>query len=249
MSLSDRNSDPPRPSQVDRYSTVSGTPLKTPSSSRYSSMPDAVGVADVEAVLHAAVRAEILQPASSKRAFAAANCSALTEIAMCWTPPIVSLNAGWSRPGEVEEAEQVAVADVEEEVAGAGVVAVLHQLDQREAEQFLVEADGLLDVPADQCGVVQAAAGGRRPLRPAAAGTCRGAAHGARGSWRVPRLQVAASPALLPGRGPGTTVTEPSRDLRGVIGLIWTSSAFVPATTQDRGEGAGRLRPARAFSR
>jgi hypothetical protein len=35
-------------------------------------------------------------------------------------------------PGEVEEAEQVVVAEVEEEVAGAGIVAVLDQLDQRE---------------------------------------------------------------------------------------------------------------------
>jgi hypothetical protein len=50
---------------------------------------------------------------------------------------------------EVEEAEQVAVADVEEEVAGAGIVAVLDQLDQREPEELLVEADRLLDVAAD----------------------------------------------------------------------------------------------------
>src|SRR3712207_9473972 len=46
--------------------------------------------------------------------------------------------------GEVEEPEQVPVADVEEEVAGPGVVAVLHQLDEREAEGVLVEANGLL---------------------------------------------------------------------------------------------------------
>ena len=60
-------------------------------------------------------------------------------------------------PGEVEEAEQVPVADVEEEVARAGVVAVLHQLDQREAEQPLVELDGLLHVTADQREVVHPA--------------------------------------------------------------------------------------------
>jgi hypothetical protein len=39
-------------------------------------------------------------------------------------------------------------------VAGAGVVAVLHELDQREPEQLLVEPDRLLDVPADQREVV-----------------------------------------------------------------------------------------------
>ena len=58
---------------------------------------------------------------------------------------------------EVEEGEQIAVADVEEEVRGAGIVAVLDQLGEREAEQVLVEADGPLDVAADQRRVVQAA--------------------------------------------------------------------------------------------
>ena len=62
--------------------------------------------------------------------------------------------------GEVEEAEQGLVAEVEEEVRGAVVVAVLDQLDQREAEQTLVELDGLLDVGADQRGVMDAAARG-----------------------------------------------------------------------------------------
>jgi hypothetical protein len=66
--------------------------------------------------------------------------------------------------GEVEEGEQVAVADVEEEVRGAGVVAVLDQLGQREAEHVLVEAHGPLDVAADQRGVVQAARGRGRAL-------------------------------------------------------------------------------------
>jgi hypothetical protein len=45
---------------------------------------------------------------------------------------MVPVNGGCSCPGEVEEAEQVVVAEVEEEVAGAGIVAVLDQLDQRE---------------------------------------------------------------------------------------------------------------------
>ena len=48
--------------------------------------------------------------------------------------------------GEVEEGEQVAVADVEEEVRRALVVAVLEQLGQGEPEQVLVEADRPLDV-------------------------------------------------------------------------------------------------------
>ena len=68
--------------------------------------------------------------------------------------------------GEVEEAQQVPVADVEEEVAGPGVVAVLHQLDQREPEQVLVEPDRLLDVAADQREVVHPAhRGGRAGTR------------------------------------------------------------------------------------
>jgi len=54
----------------------------------------AVRVADVEAVLDAAVRAEVVRAAASNFAFAAANCSAVTEIAMCWTLPIVSWNGG-----------------------------------------------------------------------------------------------------------------------------------------------------------
>ena len=37
--------------------------------------------------------------------------------------------------GEVEERQQVAVADVEEEVVGAGVVAVLEDLRERELQQ------------------------------------------------------------------------------------------------------------------
>src|SRR4051795_12720638 len=66
--------------------------------------------------------------------------------------------------GEVEEGDEVAVADVEEEMRGARVVAVLDQLGQREAEHVLVEAHGPFDVAADQRGVVQAAGGGGRPL-------------------------------------------------------------------------------------
>ena len=57
--------------------------------------------------------------------------------------------------GEVEEREQVAVADVEEEVGRALVVAVLEQLGERELEQVLVEADRPLDVGAEQRDVVR----------------------------------------------------------------------------------------------
>ena len=68
------------------------------------------------------------------------------------------------QPGEVEEAEQRVVAEVEEEVRRARVVAVLDQLDEREAQQPLVERDRLLDVAADQRGVVDPAAGRRRSV-------------------------------------------------------------------------------------
>src|SRR5262249_17276493 len=67
-------------------------------------------------------------------------------------------------PGEVEEPEHVAVADIEEEVAGARVVPVLHQFHQRETEKLLVELDGLLDVLADQGEMVHALHRGGRPL-------------------------------------------------------------------------------------
>ena len=57
-------------------------------------------------------------------------------------------------------------ADVEEEVRRALVVAVLEQLDEREAEQVLVEADRALGIGADQREVVHAAAVRLRPLAP-----------------------------------------------------------------------------------
>ena len=48
--------------------------------------------------------------------------------------------------GEVEEAQEGLVAEVEEEVRRPLVVTVLGQLDQREPQQPLVELDGLLDI-------------------------------------------------------------------------------------------------------
>ena len=71
-----------------------------------------------------------------------------------------------AEPGEVEEGEQVAVADVVEEVGRAAVVAVLHHLDEGEAEHVLVEADGPLGIAADQRHVVDASRRRARTLRP-----------------------------------------------------------------------------------
>ena len=68
-------------------------------------------------------------------------------------------------PREVEEGEQVAVADVEEEVVGALVVAVLEDLRQRELEQLLVEGDRPLHVRRQQGDVVQTARTTGRPVR------------------------------------------------------------------------------------
>src|SRR5215472_18150494 len=64
--------------------------------------------------------------------------------------------------GEVEEPEQVVVADVEEEVVGALVVPVLYKLDQRESEELLVELDRLLGITADQGEMMYALHAGRR---------------------------------------------------------------------------------------
>ena len=61
---------------------------------------------------------------------------------------------------EVEESQEVAVADVEEEVRGPLVVAVLEQLGERELEHALVELDGPHDVTRQQRHVVHTA--GRR---------------------------------------------------------------------------------------
>src|SRR5262245_64876124 len=65
---------------------------------------------------------------------------------------------------EVEEAEQITVADVEEEVRRALVVTVLDEIDQREAQHVLIEADGLFDVAADQGHVMESPSRRRRSL-------------------------------------------------------------------------------------
>jgi hypothetical protein len=46
----------------------------------------------------------------------------------------------------VEERQQVAVADVEEEVVGAPLVPVLEQIGERNLQHVLVEADRPLDI-------------------------------------------------------------------------------------------------------
>src|SRR5262245_41491761 len=128
----------------------------------------AVGVAEVHAVLDPAVGPAVVQ-------------AGLVELLLrrfvllrrAGERPVLSAAGGLGerRVGvarEVREPEQVAVADVEEEVAGTRVVAVLHQLDQGEAEKLLVELDRLLHVAADQRQVVHALHGGGRPLRPRA---------------------------------------------------------------------------------
>ena len=103
-------------------------------------------------------------PASVSRRFGASNTSGVTEIATCWMPPSPSGTGSSPRPGKSKNAEHVAVADVEEEVRRARVVAVLEQLDEREADELLVEADRRLGIGADQREVVHAAAGRRRAL-------------------------------------------------------------------------------------
>src|SRR3954453_6592860 len=65
---------------------------------------------------------------------------------------------------EVEVGERVAVADVEEEVRRSFVVAILEHLDQREAEDLLVELHGSFDIAADEGDVVHASGGARWAL-------------------------------------------------------------------------------------
>ena len=69
--------------------------------------------------------------------------------------------------GEVEEGQEVTVADVEEEVVRALVVPILEDLGQRELQHLLVELHGPLDVRAQHGEVVQARAedGGRSERR------------------------------------------------------------------------------------
>ena len=137
------------------------SPRTRRTSRRYSSRPRPFGSRKYRLSLAPRSGPRYSTPASSSFAFAEANCSSDTESAMCCRAPIVSWYVRQFVAGEVEEAEQVVVADVEEEVARAGVVAVLDQFDEREAEEVLVEPDGLLDVLADERGVVHAARAAR----------------------------------------------------------------------------------------
>ena len=89
-------------------------------------------------------------PASRRRTFAASNDFGRhrdRDVLDAAEPFRHRLEA---EAGEVEEGEHVAVADVEEEVRLTFVVTVLEQLDQREADQVLIEADRALGVGADR---------------------------------------------------------------------------------------------------
>ena len=66
--------------------------------------------------------------------------------------------------GEIEVGKGVAMADVEEEVRRALVIAVLEHLDQRKAEHALEELHRALDVAADESDVVYTAGGGGGPF-------------------------------------------------------------------------------------
>ena len=109
--------------------------------------------------------------------------------------------------GEVEEREEVAVADVEEEVGRALVVAVLEQLGERELEQALVEVDRPLDVAREQREVVQPTRRRRRARRP----TRRGAGPGAH---PTPALRSTASPARVIASPWSAGLYRPVRGLR-----------------------------------
>jgi hypothetical protein len=116
-----------------------------------------VGVAEIQAVVDPAVRPQVLhagliQPLPGRRELLGPNQDG--EV----LHPADGL--GERRvvvAGDVEEPDQVVVAEVEEKVAGAGMVAVLHRLDQREPQEVVVEADRLLDVAADQRDMVDPA--------------------------------------------------------------------------------------------
>ena len=85
-------------------------------------------------------------------------------MARWWWPPSTSAYGAEVEPGQIEEGDRVAVAEVEEEVGRAAVVAVLEHLDQREAEHAVVELHRPLDVAADERHVVHAARGAGRAL-------------------------------------------------------------------------------------
>src|SRR5689334_14835739 len=124
----------------------------------------AVGVAEVDAVVDAALRADVLDARGLQLHLRRVEIGLRGGQREVLHAADRLLEIRVVVAGEVEEAEQVAVADVEEEVAGPLVVAVLDQLHQGEPEDVLVEADGLLDVLRDQREVVDAAHGARRTL-------------------------------------------------------------------------------------
>src|SRR3954463_16611993 len=125
---------------------------------------DPVGILEVHRLLDPAVRPGVLDPGRVEalpRRLPPAPGRRDREV----LDPADRLDAGLEpETGEVEEPEQGLVAEVEEEVRRARVVAVLDQLHEREPQQSLVELDGLLDVGADQCGMVDASSGRGGPI-------------------------------------------------------------------------------------
>src|SRR5262249_55810995 len=125
---------------------------------------DVVGVLEVDRLLDTHVGPEVLDTGGGQ--------PALCVLEHFWghrdrdvLDPAEPLPYGLeSEGGEVEEAEQVAVADVEEEVRRPRVVAVLEQLHEREADELLIEADRPLGIGADQSKVMDAAADRIRAL-------------------------------------------------------------------------------------
>ena len=79
---------------------------------------------------------------------------------------MVSCHARVLVSGKVEEAQQVVIPDIEEEVVRSGVIAVLDELDQRESEELLVEPDRSSVSLAYQRQVVDTADGAGWPCRP-----------------------------------------------------------------------------------
>jgi hypothetical protein len=95
--------------------------------------------------------------------------------------------------GEVEERQQVAVADVEEEVAGPGIITVLDDLGQRELQDPAVEADRPLHVRAEQRGVMDTAGAAFWPVGPDVLGV-------QPGTLRLDRDEIQRHDALLRAR-------------------------------------------------
>ena len=128
--------------------------------------------------------------------------------------------------GKVEEGQRVVVTEVEEEMGRSLVVAVLEQLDQREAKEVLVEADRPLDIGAEQRHVVHAAGGrGGSACRRTQVGfrsRSRSAAAASRSIGHRPRSQAALAPMMFAPGGLGQA--QPRRARRPPSGSATPSA-------------------------